>query len=538
MEKLKVVLVDDEILICKLIRMKVDWEALNMTVIAEFSSSRKALEAVQTLQPDIIITDICMPVMDGIEFSEECIAILPQVKIIILTGYDEFEYAKKSIHIGVSDYILKPLNTIELSKSLLRSAQKIKEERSRTREYEKLAGQIEENLPAFRENYLNRNLLEADAPDAFRSKMMYYEAALEPDNDCIQAAVMEIALPIEGSARTDAERDEIILYMQARKLTEEYFAKDSYIFFTRDGIGRIVILCNNSRIDFGECIELLRKMLVTRLKCFVTIGVGSKKLRLDQIPATYREAAEALNHKVVIGKNMTIFFQELDKNAGTFRPEEEPLWIEAKIYINAGVRDKAEQCMEGLWNNMNADGQDLGRARNMSLEICTWCLNEAVRREIREKEKYHEKVEYICESSGSWDSYKRAALFCVNAFAEEMSVKEEQQNGSMIHEVIAYMNQNLSDPDLNMNKVAEHVFISSGYLGRILKKHTGKTYGEYLSELRFAKATELLRKTDLKGYEIGEKIGILDSHYLSIWFRKMSGCSLSEYRKKVQQEAD
>lgn len=532
MEKLKVVLVDDEILICKLIRMKVDWEALNMTVIAEFNSSRKALESVLTLQPDIIITDICMPVMDGIEFSEECIALLPQVKIIILTGYDEFEYAKKSIHIGVSDYILKPLNTIELTKSLSGASQKIKEERSRTKEYEKLAGQIEENLPAFRENYLNRNLLEADEPEIFRNKMNYYGASLDSENDGIQAAVMEIALPVEGGM--DAERDEIILYMQARKLTEEYFSKDSFIFFTRDGIGRIVILCNNSQIDFGECIELLRKMLVTRLKCFVTIGVGSKKSRLDQIPAAYREAAEALNHKVVIGKNMTIFFQELDKDTETFRPEEESLWIEAKIYINAGVRDKAEKCVEKLWNNMEADGQDLGKARNMSLEICTWCLNEAVRREICEKEKYHEKVEFICENSGSWDSYKRAALFCVNAFAGEMSVKEEQQNGSMIHEVIAYMNQNLSDPDLNMNKVAEHVFISSGYLGRILKKHTGKTYGEYLSELRFTRATELLRKTDLKGYEIGEKIGILDSHYLSIWFRKMSGCSLSEYRKKVQ----
>lgn len=538
MEKLKVVLVDDEILICKLIRMKVDWEALNMDVIAEFSSSRKALEAVQILQPDIIITDICMPVMDGIEFSEECIAFLPQVKIIILTGYDEFEYAKKSIHIGVADYILKPFNTAELTKSLLRSAQKIKEERNRTREYEKLAGQIEENLPAFRENYLNRNLLEADEPEVFRNKMIYYGSALDPENDCIQAAVTEITLPIEGGAKMDAERDEIILYMQARKLTEEYFVKDSYIFFTRDGIGRIVILCNNSQIDFGECIELLRKMLVTRLKCFVTIGVGSKKSRLDQIPAAYREAVEALNHKVIIGKNMTIFFQELDKDVDTFRPEEESLWIEAKIYINAGVRDKAEKCVEKLWENMETEGQNLGRARNMSLEICTWCLNEAVRHEIHDKEKYHEKVECICENSGSWDSYKRAALFCVSTFAGEMSVKEEQQNGSMIHEVIAYMNQNLSNPDLSMNKVAEHVFISSGYLGRILKKHTGKTYGEYLSELRFAKATELLRKTDLKGYEIGEKIGILDSHYLSIWFRKMSGCSLSEYRTMMQQESD
>lgn len=534
-DKWRVILIDDEVLIRKLIRMKIDWDALDMEVIAEYSSSAKALEQVEGLKPDIIITDICMPGMDGIEFSEECINIMPQVKIVILTGHNEFNYAMQSIKIGVADYILKPVNAENITKTLKQVSEKIAQERAHRREYEKLISQIEDNLPAFREKYLNQILHKTESAEVFCRKMKYYHVELNPQSAQIQAAVMEIDIPMKESLEFEAENNEIILYLKARELTEEFFSGDSYFLFCRDGVGRIVIICNNERIPLLECFNLLKKMLITRLKCYVNIGMSSVKKDYGQIAAAYGEAVEALKHKVIEGNNCIICYDHLEDCGKRFSNEEESVWNEAQIYILAGMKEKAEGCIHSLWGLYREHTPiNENRARNMYMNICSWCFREAVRNEIADSKKYEVNLEGIYENGVGVNEYEKRALEYVTALSSEMALKDEKKSVSMIHSIMDYMSKNLDDPNLSMNKVAEHSFISTGYLGRVLKKHMGKTYGEYLSELRFNRAKELLRETDLKGYEIGERIGITDAHYLSIWFRKMSGYSLSEYRRMEQ----
>lgn len=371
MQKLKVVLIDDETLIRKLLRMKVDWEALGMEVVAEFSSSKKALEEIEKWNPHIIITDICMPGMDGIEFSEACIALIPEIKIIILTGHDEFNYAMKSIKIGVADYILKPINGELISNTLGKIREKIESEKNYQMEYEKLAAQIEENLPIFKESYLNQILLETVPSEVFDEKMKFYGVELHPQSQEIQMVVVEIACDKKQAINSEDQQNKVALYIKARKL------------------------------------------LIKRLRCYIYMGISSKWMGYDQIVMAYKEALASLNDKDVI-----------------------------------------------------------------------------------------------------------------------MEIKDEDKNDSLVQEVLVYIEQNLSNSQISMDQVAEQFYISVGYLGRLLKKKTGWTYGEYLAEVRFKKAEQLLITTDLKGYEIGEQIGIPDPHYLSIWFKKMSGCSLSEFRRR------
>lgn len=534
MKKLRVILVDDETLICRLIRMKVNWDALDMEVIEEFSSSKKALAAVPSLQPDIIITDICMPGMDGLEFSEECISLIPTVKVIILTGYDEFNYAMRSIHVGVADYILKPVNADKLHDSLEQIKERIMKERNNAEKYKELSAQIEENLPVFCENFLNQVILESVASETFRNKMEYFHKQLHPENEDVQAAVVEIKRAIIDNQECGSENDEIILYMKARNYIEQFFEKDKYMFFLRDGIGRIVILSNNHDVHFMDCMELLKKMLITNLKCFITIGIGTQKYSYEKIEETYKEAVEALQYKVVEGDNCLIFYEELNKDNHSISTEEHRIWEEAKIYVNTGMGEKADECIKKIWKQYTGEVRGAEyRARNMFAEIVTWCLQEAVLNDLSNQQEYKNKMKETGEITGSVLTYKKMASECVLSLAGEMSQRKEKKNSSMIHDIIRYMNENLSDPDLSMNKVAENSFISTGHLGRMMKKYTGKTYGEYLSDLRFCKAKELLSDMDIRGYEIGERIGIVDSHYLSIWFKKMSGCSLSEYRKKI-----
>ena len=125
MTNLKVLIVDDEYLIRNLLKLRINWDEYGMTVVGEASNAREALDMIDEYMPDIIFTDICMPYMDGIEFSKIALERYPDIKILILTGHDEFEYARRSIKIGVSDFILKPINVNEIEKSLLKLKKKI-----------------------------------------------------------------------------------------------------------------------------------------------------------------------------------------------------------------------------------------------------------------------------------------------------------------------------------------------------------------------------------------------------------------------------
>ncbi|PHV69926.1 hypothetical protein CS063_13160 [Sporanaerobium hydrogeniformans] len=533
MEKLKVILIDDETLIRKLLRMKIDWEELGMEIITEFSSARKALEEVQKWDPDIIITDICMPGMDGIAFSEECINLMPKVKIIILTGHDEFNYAMKSIKIGVSDYILKPIKAEVIAQTLWKTREKIEKEKNYQVEYEKLAAQIEENLPLFQESYLNQVLLESVTSEVFCRKMRFYQVDLHPTSQEVQIAVLEMMYANKENRSNEEDQNEMILHIKARKLTEEFFAGDAYVLFCKDGFGRIVILSNNPQVPLNDCLELLRKMLITRLKCYINIGMSSKKVGYSQITTAYKEAVEALNYKVVEGKNCVICYEDLANTVGSLSVEEEKLWKEVKIYVSAGRREQAESCAQVLWESASREGYKNGyKLRNLFIEIVSWCFNEAVKNEFSNQKEYQQRLTKVNERSSGFVALEKYMLECIGMLTTEMAAKDEKKNGSMIQDILVYIEKNLSNPDLSMNQVAEQFYISAGYLGRLLKKKTGKTYGEYLSELRFKKAKELLEATDLKGYEIGEEIGISDPHYLSIWFKKMSGYSLSEFKRQ------
>ncbi len=533
MEILKVILIDDETLIRKLLRMKIDWEALGMEVVTEFSSSRKALEEVQKWAPDIIITDICMPGMDGIEFSEECINLMPKVKIIILTGHDEFNYAMRSIKIGVADYILKPINAELITQTLWKTREKIEKETNYQVEYEKLAAQIEENLPIFQESCLNQVLLEPITSEVFCRKMKFYQVDLHPRSQKVQIAVFEMLYVNRQSIGTEEDQNEMILYIKARKLTEEFFAGDAYILFCRDGFGRLVILSNNPEVPLNECLELLRKMLITRLKCYINIGMSSKKSDYSQITSAYKEAVEALNYKVVEGENCVICYEDLASNTTSLSVEEEKIWREVKIYVSAGRQEQAESCMQMLCERIAAEGNKSGnRLKNLFIEVGSWCFNEAIKNDFPSQKDYQQRLARVYERSTGRVALEKEIIECVGTLSAEMAVKDEKKNGNMVQDILVYIEKNLSNSDLSMNQVAEQFYISVGYLGRLLKKKTGRTYGEYLSEVRFKKAKKLLGTTDLKGYEIGEEIGIPDPHYLSIWFKKMSGYSLSEFRRR------
>lgn len=533
MEQLKVILVDDEMLIRKSLRMKIDVEKLGLFIIAEFSNTKKALEKLSELEPDIIITDICMPGMDGIEFSEECIHLFPQIKVIILTGYDEFNYAMRSIKIGVADYLLKPIKEDALNSSLYKIRTKIFEERSKKEERKKLEMQIKEHIPVFREKFLIEMMHRKVDDTIFRDKMESYQVRLHPTDTRIQIAAIEVK-PVKSFL---VEHSDILLYLKARELIEQFFESDEYLFFFKDELGRIIIANNNPTMPFIECLDLLQKMIITRLKCYINIGISLKKDNYQKLGAAYKEAIEALNIGSLEEDNCILSYSNLGKLEIEVSGEEQSIWNEIASLVQNGMVDKIENQLLLLWKLFEDDKEyGVQKAKIRIGDIYSWCLKIMVSMQIEGYYKKLGKLEGSYELDFNLQTMYQIAKEVLLYTASEIARINEREKGDLIEEIQTFLIKNMDKPQLNMNDVAEQFHISAGYMGRLFKKFVGKTYSEYLSEIRLHKAKDLLLHSELKGYEIGTCIGIHDAHYLSIWFKKMTGFSLSEYRRGSNNE--
>jgi len=190
MEKLKVLIVDDEYLIRNLIRMRIDWEKQGLTIIGEASNANEALDMVDEQRPDIIFTDIYMPSINGIEFSGMVLEKYPDIKIVIVTGYDEFEYAHQSIKMGISDFILKPIHASDLLHVIEKLKTKIYEARKRDKELEKLKEELERNFPYLREKYLYQWLKGDLSKEELHEKANYFKLPVFLSNNAFQIAVL------------------------------------------------------------------------------------------------------------------------------------------------------------------------------------------------------------------------------------------------------------------------------------------------------------------------------------------------------------
>ncbi|MDD3224937.1 MAG: response regulator [Clostridium sp.] len=153
-KKIRVVVVDDEPLEINLIKNCIDWKLLDMEIVGEAQNAISGMDLVEELSPDILFTDINMPIIDGIKFSEMVIQRRPKTKIVILSGYDDFDYAQKSIKIGVLDFLLKPINNDEVFKSASKLKNIIDYERESYNEYNSLKKQLSDNLPYIKEKFL------------------------------------------------------------------------------------------------------------------------------------------------------------------------------------------------------------------------------------------------------------------------------------------------------------------------------------------------------------------------------------------------
>ncbi len=534
----RILLVDDEALIREAVSENVKWEEYGYELAGSCENGREALEFIEKNPVDVVLTDICMPYMDGMELSEKLSEGYPSIKIIILSGYDDFDYAKKAIKYGVKEYLLKPITAEEMGEALLALKAEMDKEKKTERKIWELESAYRKGQELLYSDTL-LHLIRGSKADEESCKELE-KIGLNLDSAVYRVAIVELDIYARSGKLDEKRKRESALMafvlhnisqemVQQSKVGEVCQGKDhrTYILFHSN---KPALLRQAVKDICNEIISQMNRIM----QLAVNIGLGSCVTETEKIYISYEEAEEALEYHYVLGGNHVMEMEEI-------REEKRPADVEGllngiALHVKGNDIGKIEEdfgILEKELRECRCDRQRAGvilqRVVDMVDELCRAS-------EMENGQRLACKEEILKKALNAGDLEEAAEL--LNTYCIETAGKLDSQKnvGGKKYAVLAmdYIEKNYGDCDLSLHSVCSYLNISSSRFSTIFKQATGTTFMDVLIGCRMQKAKELLENIDMKNYEIAERVGFNDSHYFSIAFKKITGKTPTEYAKEMR----
>jgi len=522
---LKVFIVDDEENIRKLVKKHIEWTELGFDVVGEASSGREALDMLDKVIPDIVITDVRMPFMDGLELAGILRETYPYVKIVVLTAFEEFELAKKSIKLGVSDYLTKPVNRDELKNCLTDISNKIMEERISTSEYNRLKEKLYINFEYMKERFFMELLNKPVSRESIYERVQYYSVQRILDS-------VQVGLVSPQTSGISSGEELVLLDLACIDTIKTFFKDMKGIDVFHDMNNIIIFICSNAELNMEKLSEHLIMQIIHRLKCEVSISLSSRYDDCKYIRQAYLEAEEALKYSELLGKNQVICFRDISIKNCTIQISQDKI-DEVLFYIKAGVVDKVEEIIFSIADNY-IKKCTIGQKRIHTTNITSSILNAFAETGVDFSDICEANQDYFYQIS-KMDTFEQMKefleTFAVNVTKAINNFRTKKSN-KLLNEILYYINDNIGDPNLSLSGIANKFFLNSSYLCRLYKQETGQTFVEHLTKMRIDKAISLMNETELKVYQIGEQVGIPDPNYFGKCFKKFTGLCVNDYKKQ------
>lgn len=532
-EQLKAVFIDDERLVRQLLMNCVDWDSLGFTVAGDSPGGQHALAMVGEIKPDLIFVDIYMPVMDGIELSAKILKILPQARIIIVTGHQDFEYARESIKVGVSDFLLKPINPTEIETAARKAREAILLARNEREEVAELKQRMEDHYPHLKERVLDQLLRGDHTGQTLDESLAYFDIHFE--EPFFQVAVM--CVDFKPHKIQDDARKKTALMTEAKQVFHDTLMRYDRVY-NGSGEGGIVVLSNNSRVDLYEVLDCVKIELSEHFPCVVSVSAGLSDpcSGIAGISDACKQAQEALNYKLVCGKGHIVRYADIINEEKEFLRDDKQMDL-LGFSMRSGLIQNAEDTVEKILDCLKTEEiSRLEQLHGAAAKVLSECLSVMAECHIPAVEVLgHEGNPYerifTIETLPQMKKYLR---HCAGRVAGKVLESNRGKVHGIIQDVEAYIGEHITDPELSLSAVANTFYLNASYLSRIFKQETGYTFVDYIKKMRMEKVLELLTGDDLRVYQICERVGIEDPHYLSILFKKYTGITISEYKQQLK----
>lgn len=532
-----IILVDDEEEVRKSIIKKIDWESAGFKVVGDAENGEDALEKIEVLEPDVVLTDIRMPYMDGLTLAEKIRQRYPSTKVVIFSGYDDFEYAQKAIKLNVTEYILKPVNVEELTSILKKIKSNLDEEIEEKRNVSRLRENYRKSLPIIREQFFNDMVHRKLSEDLIESKLREYDIPIMGARKWVIAAI-DVEKSDDRSQKTLSLHDEeelipISVMQIVREKLRSYCRFALFQSTAEAGMVAIAALDeDNTTTGLIDVLGDICKEAKRILEVPVTIGIGHSVTGLSKVAGSYQSAVEALGYKAVVGGGSTIYINDMEPVVGgklEFDSADESDFIAA---VKFGPDEKIKAVTDRISGKLESAKVHYRKQQVYVFGVLNTVIQMIQQYDLNLEEIMGGELEYVSvidrlqkrEEFGEW--LLKTALKMNQAINQERDITTRQ----VIQEAKQYIMDNYQNPDLSVEMICRHLHMSPAYFSTMFKKETGQAYIAYLTEIRLNKAVELLNKTDDKTYVIASKVGYQEQNYFSYVFKKKFGVSPTKFR--------
>lgn len=548
---LKIFLAEDEVVVRETIKRMIPWEELGFELVGEAADGEMALPLLLRQQPDLLITDIKMPFMDGLTLARLAKKEIPGLKVVILSGYDDFNYAKQAIGIGVEDYLLKPITKNALIERLSEIRSRYEHEKTQKEYYEK----FQREMQAYEKNS-SRDFFEALVGGSM-DMMEVYKRAEKLGLDIVAEAYNVLIFTMNCDEDFSEQRDEYSSWeAESLELLENFFAGHSSAMLFRSNIFSYGVLLKGQRETIEEntraCVDEIRKILSRqdgRREWFLAVGQSVE--RLSQIQKSYHTASRAFSQRYLYDENI-LYYDEMEtmEHPGGQAETEDNAYLQ-KVDVNAlnpailqkflsnGLQEETENFVKDYFYAIGQEPMESLVFRNyviLNVRFSVISFIKGLGCDTNEMESA-DTEEVLAESGKNMESAIAYAKKMISQAIEIRDQNSGNKNRSILKTAVDFIDSHYMDEEISLNTVANVANVSSNHFSALFSQNMGQTFIEYLTTLRMNKAKELLRCTGMRSSEIAGEIGYKDAHYFSYLFKKTQGMTPSDYRKAREEKA-
>lgn len=546
---LKIFLAEDEVIVRETIKRMIPWEDLGFELVGEAADGEMALPLLLRQKPDLLITDIKMPFMDGLTLAKVAKKEIPGLKVVILSGYDDFNYAKQAINIGVEDYLLKPITKNALIERLTEIRSRYEHEKTQKEYYEK----FHREMQAYEKNS-SRDFFEALVSGSM-DMMEIYRRSEKLGLDIVAEAYNVLIFTMNCEEDFSGQREGYSEWeAESLELLEEFFSENTSAMLFRCNIFSYGVLIKGQKETIEEntrsCVSEIQRILDRKeQKRQWFVAAGEPVERLSQIQKSYYSASRAFSQRYLYDENI-LYYDEMASMEKKNVTEDDSTYLQ-KVDVNAlnpvilqkflsnGLLEETENFVKDYFYAIGQEPLESLVFRNyvtLNVRFSVMSFLKEIGCDTRTLEQ-EDTEDVLSESSKSLEN---AIAYAEKIISQAIALRDQNsgnKNRSILKTAVDFIDSHYMEEDMSLNKAANAANVSANHFSSLFSQNMGQTFIEYLTNLRMNKAKEYLRCTSMRSSEIAGEIGYKDAHYFSYLFKKTQGMTPSDYRKAREDKA-
>ncbi len=530
---MKVMIVDDEKNTRESLQQFVPWAEIGVDQVVTARNGKDALAQIgETEPPDILLTDVRMPKMDGIQLAASLRDLHPECKIIFLSGYADKEYLMQAIHLGAISYIEKPISVEEIHEVIMKAVSACRREALAHAERSKWKAGLNESIPLVRQQIALEWIKPHSDADLLASRLGHVFVSLSPDNIYFAVHARMNWKPGASAAVKDEIKQSLLDLFSSESGIAGF--TDCLAGFNAEDHLVLILIRQGERsaaVSDPELRQLLEQLAERSTGAYtVTLGIGEQTTDRMQIPVSWKQAEAASRRQFFLGTGRII------RSGPVGRPpfEPDPAVLEQfRAHLENDCKDGAQDVVRSLTEAYGVDrDDDPSTVKEWFLQLIQ-ILSAGVRdRGINLPLLPHDSRKLWHQVDAYVTLEELSGFVCSTVEAFFVEIENRDSNNRSIYEIKSYIKENYTNPELTTHSIAVHVNLSQSYLCAFFKKSTGQTLNAYMTEIRMEKAKDLLKENKLKLYEIAGHLGYTDANYFSTLFKRYTGFTPTQYREK------